>query len=235
MKDNQINKFKYWINKDDSHNVEILSISNHINPFIFNYIWEKLNIKNKDQNIISLYDLYKSTDRITFLMLLNFAYYYNTAKQEFLIFDTDFHKKYVEKIIYMLFKDFKNHKFIYNCSDKIRKKMYFKLKKIMKLQDIINECINLLMKESIKTNDLNLFIKILMNIKLILDKKIKYINFYDLFNMIFDLYNQDLNIVGREIVNLRKGSVKQYKKLKKKTELINKKLEYKLFIKYLFN
>lgn len=235
MKDNQINKFKYWINKDDSHNVEILSISNHINPFIFNYIWEKLNIKNKDQNIISLYDLYKSTDRITFLMLLNFAYYYNTTKQEFLIFGTDFHKKYFEKIIYMLFKDFKNHKFIYNCSDKIRKKMYFKLKKIMKLQDIINECINLLMKESIKTNDLNLFIKILMNIKLILDKKIKYINFYDLFNMIFDLYNQDLNIVGREIVNLRKGTVKQYKKIKKKTELINKKLEYKLFIKYLFN
>lgn len=105
----------------------------------------------------------------------------------------------------------------------------------MKLQDIINECVNLLMKESIKTNDLNLFIKILMNIKLILDKKIKYINFYDLFNMIFDLYNQDLNIVGREIVNLRKGSVKQYKKLKKKIELINKKLEYKLFIKYLFS
>lgn len=235
MKDNQINKFKYWINKDDSHNVEILSISNHINPFIFNYIWEKLNIKNKDQNIISLYDLYKSTDRITFLMLLNFAYYYNTTKQEFLIFDTDFHKKYFEKIIYMLFKDFKNHKFIHNCSDKIRKKIYFKLKKIMKLQDIIDECVNLLIKESIKTNDLNLFIKILMNIKLILDKKIKYINFYDLFNMIFDLYNQDLNIVGREIVNLRKGSVKQYKKLKKKTELINKKLEYKLFIKYLFN
>lgn len=235
MKDNQINKFKYWINKDDSNNIEILSISNHINPFIFNYIWEKLNIKNKDQNIISLYDLYRSTDRITFLMLLNFAYYYNTTKQEFLIFDTDFHKKYFEKIIYMLFKDFKNHKFIYNCSDKIRKKIYFKLKKIMKLQDIINECINLLMKESIKTNDLNLFIKILMNIKLILDKKIKYINFYDLFNMIFDLYNQNLNIVGREIVNLRKGTVKQYKKLKKKTELINKKLEYKLFIKYLFN
>ena len=217
MKDKQINKFKYWINKDDSHNIEILSISNHINPFIFNYIWEKLNIKNKDQNIISLYDLYKSTDRITFLMLLNFAYYYNTTKQEFLIFDTDFHKKYFEKIIYMLFKDFKNHKFIYNCGDKIRKKIYFKLKKIMKLQDIIDECINLLMKESIKTNDLNLFIKILMNIKLILDKKIKYINFYDLFNMIFDLYNQDLNIVGREIVNLRKGNVKQYKKLKKKT------------------
>ena len=235
MKDNQINKFKYWINKDDSHNIEILSISNHINPFIFNYIWEKLNIKNKDQNIISLYDLYRSTDRITFLMLLNFAYYYNTTKQEFLIFDTDFHRKYFEKIIYMLFKDFKNHKFIYNCSDKIRKKIYFKLKKIMKLQDIINECVNLLMKESIKTNDLNLFIKILMNIKLILDKKIKYINFYDLFNMIFDLYNQDLNIVGREIVNLRKGTVKQYKKLKKKTELINKKLEYKLFIKYLFS
>lgn len=235
MKTNQINKFKYWINKDDSNNIEILSISNHINPFIFNYIWEKLNIKNKDQNIISLYDLYRSTDRITFLMLLNFAYYYNTTKQEFLVFDTDFHKKYFEKIIYMLFKDFKNHKFIYNCSDKIRKKIYFKLKKIMKLQDIINECINLLMKESIKTNDLNLFIKILMIIKLILDKKIKYINFYDLFNMIFDLYNQDLNIVGREIVNLRKGTVKQYKKLKKKTELINKKLEYKLFIKYLFN
>lgn len=235
MKDNQINKFKYWINKDDSHNIEILSISNHINPFIFNYIWEKLNIKNKDQNIISLYDLYRSTDRITFLMLLNFAYYYNTTKQEFLIFDTDFHIKYFEKIIYMLFKDFKNHKFIYNCSDKIRKKIYFKLKKIMKLQDIIDECVNLLMKESIKTNDLNLFIKILMNIKLILDKKIKYINFYDLFNMIFDLYNQDLNIVGREIVNLRKGTVKQYKKLKKKTELINKKIEYKLFIKYLFN
>lgn len=235
MKDNQINKFKYWINKDDSHNIEILSISNHINPFIFNYIWEKLNIKNKDQNIISLYDLYKSTDRITFLMLLNFAYYYNTTKQEFLIFDTDFHKKYFEKIIYMLFKDFKNHKFIYNCNDKIRKKIYFKLKKIMKLQDIIDECVNLLIKESIKTNDLNLFIKILMNIKLILDKKIKYINFYDLFNMIFDLYNQDLNIVEREIVNLRKGTVKQYKKLKKKTELINKKLEYKLFIKYLFS
>lgn len=235
MKNNQINKFKYWINKDDSNNIEILSISNHINPFIFNYIWEKLNIKNKDQNIISLYDLYRSTDRITFLMLLNFAYYYNTTKQEFLIFDTDFHRKYFEKIIYMLFKDFKNHKFIYNCSDKIRKKIYFKLKKIMKLQDIINECINLLMKESIKTNDLNLFIKILMNIKLILDKKIKYINFYDVFNMIFDLYNQDLNIVGREIVNLRKGTVKQYKKLKKKTELINKKLEYKLFIKYLLN
>lgn len=40
MKDNQINKFKYWINKDDSHNIEILSISSHINPFIFNYIWE---------------------------------------------------------------------------------------------------------------------------------------------------------------------------------------------------
>ena len=89
----------------------------------------KLNIKNKDQNIISLYDLYKSTDKITFLMLLNFAYYYNTTKQEFLIFDTDFHRKYFEKIIYVLFKDFKNHKFIYNCSDKIRKKIYFKLKK----------------------------------------------------------------------------------------------------------
>ena len=40
MKNNQIDKFKYWINKDDSNNIEILSISNHINPFIFNHIWE---------------------------------------------------------------------------------------------------------------------------------------------------------------------------------------------------